>query len=114
MAFGAGPHACPAKDPAFVIAVTAVETLLNRLPDIEVRMPFKDLSWVPAPWSRSLVALPVRFTPRIVVPTAAQKAESPVAASAGQVTATPRPSMGGAPKPKTGLFSRFLAWTRGE
>ncbi|SCF89540.1 Cytochrome P450 [Streptomyces sp. DconLS] len=114
LAFGAGPHACPAKDPAFVIAVTAVETLLNRLPDIEVRMPFKDLSWVPAPWSRSLVALPVRFTPRIVVPTAAQKAESPVAASAGQVTATPRPSMGGAPKPKTGLFSRFLAWTRGE
>ncbi len=91
LAFGAGPHACPAKDPAFVIAVTAVESLLNRLPDIETRMPFKDLSWIPAPWSRSLVALPVRFTPRIVVPTAAQKAESPVTSSASPVAATPRP-----------------------
>ncbi|QLJ04072.1 cytochrome P450 [Streptomyces sp. NEAU-sy36] len=114
LAFGAGPHACPAKDPAFVIAVTAVESLLNRLPDIETRMPFKDLSWIPAPWSRSLVALPVRFTPRIVVPTAAQKAESPVTSSASPVAATPRPPVNGAPKPKAGLFSRFLAWTRGE
>ncbi|MFF3365820.1 cytochrome P450 family protein [Streptomyces misionensis] len=114
LAFGAGPHACPAKDPAFVIAVTAVESLLNRLPDIETRMPFKDLSWVPAPWSRSLVALPVRFTPRIVVPTAAQKAEAPAASSASPVGATPRPPVNGAPKPKAGLFSRFLAWTRGE
>ncbi|MER6330893.1 cytochrome P450 family protein [Streptomyces sp. NPDC001034] len=114
LAFGAGPHACPAKDPAFVIAVTAVESLLNRLPDIDVRMPFKDLSWIPAPWSRSLVALPVRFTPRIVVPTAAQKTESPVAASASPLSTTLRPAMAGAPKPKAGLFSRFLAWTRGE
>ncbi|MFF9127684.1 cytochrome P450 [Streptomyces sp. NPDC014889] len=116
LAFGAGPHACPAKDPAFMIAVTAVESLLNRLPDVEVRVPFKDLSWVPAPWSRSLVTLPVRFTPRVVAPTPAQ-AQAPQAASPAApmaATATPRPAATSAAKPKAGMFSRFLAWTRGE
>src|SRR5690606_15897064 len=77
LAFGAGPHACPARDAAFMIAVTAVESLLNRLPDIEVRVPFKDLSWVPAPWSRSLVSLPVRFTPRPVTPMPSQPQPQP-------------------------------------
>ena len=118
LAFGAGPHACPAKDPAFVIAVTAVETLLNRLPDIEVRVPFKDLSWVPAPWSRSLVALPVRFTPRTVAPQPARTPEPQVAAPTPHRVPgpTPQPTATAAPKPKPkpGLFSRFLAWTRGE
>ncbi|MGW4563187.1 cytochrome P450 [Streptomyces sp. NPDC004561] len=114
LAFGAGPHACPAKDPAFVIAVTAVESLLNRLPDIEVRAPFKDLSWVPAPWSRSLVALPVRFTPRTVAPASALKPEPQAAAPVAPAAGTPRPAAHGAPKHKPGLFSRFLAWTRGE
>ncbi|MFH9983739.1 cytochrome P450 [Streptomyces sp. NPDC017179] len=116
LAFGAGPHACPAKDPAFMIAVTAVESLLNRLPDVEVRVPFKDLSWVPAPWSRSLVALPVRFTPRVVAPTPAQ-AQTPQTAAPATPMATaaaPRPAATSAAKPKAGMFSRFLAWTRGE
>jgi cytochrome P450 len=114
LAFGAGPHACPAKDPAFLIAVTAVESLLNRLPDIEVRAPFKDLSWVPAPWSRSLVALPVRFSPRTIAPAPAQKPEPRATTPAAPAAATPRPAQQGAPKHKPGLFSRFLAWTRGE
>ncbi|MEU3349055.1 cytochrome P450 [Streptomyces sp. NPDC006700] len=116
LAFGAGPHACPAKDPAFMIAVTAVESLLNRLPDVEVRVPFKDLSWVPAPWSRSLVTLPVRFTPRVVAPTPAQAQTSQTAAPATPMAtaAAPRPAATSAAKPKAGMFSRFLAWTRGE
>ncbi|MFI1767893.1 cytochrome P450 [Streptomyces sp. NPDC020800] len=116
LAFGAGPHACPAKDPAFVIAVTGIETLLNRLPDIEVRVPFKDLSWVPAPWSRSLVTLPVRFTPRTVAPPAARAPEPQAATPVPHRVANPaqQPSAQAAPKSKPGLFSRFLAWTRGE
>ncbi|WLQ40057.1 cytochrome P450 [Streptomyces laculatispora] len=121
LAFGAGPHACPAKDPAFMIAVTAVETLLNRLPDIEMRVPFKTLSWAPTPWSRSLVTLPVRFSPR-TVPSAAEHTH-PRAAQGTQQSATPEQrSAAGASGPmgaassqhKGGLFSRFLAWTRGE
>ncbi|RLL68671.1 cytochrome P450 [Streptomyces sp. Z26] len=121
LAFGAGPHACPAKDPAFIISVTAVESLLNRLPDIELRVPFKELNWVPAPWSRSLAAIPVGFTPRVMKPMAAPgsgaSATQPVPKAAGggersrpvSHAARPAPS-----QPKGGLFSRFLAWTRGE
>ncbi|MFD7409440.1 cytochrome P450 [Streptomyces sp. NPDC059866] len=116
LAFGAGPHACPAKDPAFMIAVTAVETLINRLPDLQVRVPFKDLTWVPTPWSRSLVTLPVQFTPRPATPAASgnahPQAPQPSAPTAPRPTAaTSRPAA--APHPK-GLWSRFLAWTRGE
>ncbi|MGW0790431.1 cytochrome P450 [Streptomyces sp. NPDC002911] len=122
LAFGAGPHACPAKDPAFMIAVTAVETLLNRLPDIEMRVPFKTLAWTPSPWSRSLVTLPVRFTPRAQPSAAAGPAHTEPggtpqqAAPGGQPSGSQasQPQGAAAPQHKGGLFSRFLAWTRGE
>jgi cytochrome P450 len=115
LAFGAGPHACPAKDPAFMIAVAAVESLLKRLPDVEMRVPFKTLAWAPSPWSRSLVTLPIRFSPRMVPSAAAESAQAPqrqaptvqYSAARGQMTAA-------TPQHKGGLFSRFLAWTRGE
>ncbi|WP_406422804.1 cytochrome P450 [Streptomyces sp. NBC_00873] len=121
LAFGAGPHACPAKDPAFMMTVTAVEALLNRLPDVEMRVPFKALTWAPSPWSRSLVTLPIRFTPG-AVPQAAESAGSNAGQMTQQQTAASSPSTAGpsrtnagvAPQPKGGLFSRFLAWTRGE
>ncbi|WP_142219090.1 cytochrome P450, partial [Streptomyces puniciscabiei] len=63
LAWGAGPHACPAKDPAQVIAVTAIEKLLNALPDLVLTVPEKDLDWRPGPFHRALVALPVAFSP---------------------------------------------------
>ncbi|MFB9462820.1 cytochrome P450 [Streptomyces cinereospinus] len=120
LAFGAGPHACPAKDPAFMIAATAVESLLNRLPDVEMRVPFGELAWVAAPWSRSLVTVPIRFTPRTVAqpvttrqapPSSVQTAPSP--AGVPQPPAAHRPAHA-APRPKGGLFSRFRAWVNGE
>ncbi|WP_320783424.1 cytochrome P450 [Streptomyces sp. CRN 30] len=129
LAFGAGPHACPAKDPAFMITVTAVGALLNGLPDVELRVPFKELSWVPAPWSRSLVTVPLRFTPR-QGPSAAVGSRGPAAGQqtpsqygsshpqppvASSVASTPnQPAHHAAPSRKGGLFSRFLAWTKGE
>ncbi|MGV9313223.1 cytochrome P450 [Streptomyces sp. NPDC003691] len=114
LSFGAGPHACPAKDPAFMMTVAAVETLLNRLPDVEVRVPFKDLNWAPSPWSRTLVNLPVRFTPQISV------TQSPLAAAGPSSPVPPVPRTAPVREAaqrshqKMGLFSRFLAWTRGE
>uniref|UniRef100_A0AAU2VL63 Cytochrome P450 n=1 Tax=Streptomyces sp. NBC_00008 TaxID=2903610 RepID=A0AAU2VL63_9ACTN len=122
LAFGAGPHACPAKDPAFMIAVTGVETLLNRLPDIEMRVPFNTLAWAPTPWSRSLVTLPVRFTPR-TVPSATEQDRPRSSGQGAQQSAGPEqrstagasgPAGSGSSQQKGGLFSRFLAWTRGE
>lgn len=123
LAFGAGPHACPAKDPAIMIVVSAVEALLNRLPDVETRIPFKALAWGEGPWSRSLVTVPIRFTPP-VVPVSAGSTSAPVgsasaatahssASVAPQSSAASRPAHA-APHAKQGMFSRFLAWTRGE
>ncbi|MFD0509346.1 cytochrome P450 [Streptomyces chiangmaiensis] len=63
LAWGTGPHACPAKSPATVIALTAIEAILNALPDLALDVPEKELQWRPGPFHRALVALPVRFTP---------------------------------------------------
>jgi cytochrome P450 len=123
LAFGAGPHACPAKDPAFMVVVTAVESLLNRLPDVELRVPFKDLAWVPTPWSRSLVTIPIRFTPRTVPSAVAAQPAAQRSGQSAQPSAAaqpyPTPYQGSRPAPagshhKGGLFSRFRAWVRGE
>lgn len=120
LAFGAGPHACPAKDPAFLIAATAVESLLNRLPDVELRVPFKELAWVPTPWSRSLVTVPVRFTPRAVPSAAASRSSMAGSGPSARPSAVPHTSQAPRPahaaqQPKGGgLFSRFRAWVRGE
>ncbi|GLP66953.1 MULTISPECIES: cytochrome P450 [unclassified Streptomyces] len=114
LAFGAGPHACPAKDPAVMIVVAAVEALLNRLPDVETRIAFKSLAWSESPWSRSLVTVPIRFTPPSAPSAAstAPKAAETVRPSVAPVApAASRPAHAA---PAKGLFSRFLAWTRGE
>ncbi|MFJ4918650.1 cytochrome P450 [Streptomyces sp. NPDC088725] len=63
LAWGAGPHACPAKDPALLISVLAIEKLLNSLPDIELGVHADSLTWRPGPFHRALNALPARFTP---------------------------------------------------
>ncbi|MER5884971.1 cytochrome P450 [Streptomyces sp. NPDC001941] len=62
LAFGAGPHTCPAQDPARLITRTAVDTIRHRLPDLELAVPESDLEWIKSPWSKGLAALPVRFT----------------------------------------------------
>jgi cytochrome P450 len=62
VAFGAGPHTCPAQDPARLIARTAVDTVRHRLPDLELAVPEEQLAWASSPWTKGLAALPVRFT----------------------------------------------------
>ncbi|MFH8883626.1 cytochrome P450 [Streptomyces californicus] len=62
LAFGAGPHTCPAQDPARLITRTAIDTIRHRLPDLELAIPESELKWVKSPWSKGLGTLPVRFT----------------------------------------------------
>ncbi|MER6690119.1 cytochrome P450 [Streptomyces minutiscleroticus] len=113
LAWGAGPHACPAKSPAQVIAITAIEKILNALPDLVLEVPEKDLQWRPGPFHRALVSLPVRFSPTPATRVAASlqamntrpraaAAESGQVPVAGQVR-TPRQE----PK-KKGFWSSFL------
>nr|WP_245245131.1 cytochrome P450 [Streptomyces palmae] len=63
LAWSAGPHTCPGKDAARLIAAVAVEKLLDRIPDIQLAVPADQLAWRPGPFHRALAALPVRFPP---------------------------------------------------
>ncbi|MGA5699151.1 cytochrome P450 [Peterkaempfera bronchialis] len=67
LAWSAGPHTCPAKSPARLIATVAIEKLLDRLPDLELAVPVDNLAWRPGPFHRALSSLPVRF-PRFAAP----------------------------------------------
>lgn len=65
LSFGHGDHGCPYPAPelAEVIARTAVEVLLDRIPDVELAVPPGSLRWRQSIWLRGLVSLPVAFTP---------------------------------------------------
>ncbi|WP_035797650.1 cytochrome P450 [Kitasatospora mediocidica] len=67
MSFSHGEHRCPfpAQEAAEVIAGTAIEVLLDRLPDLRLAVAEHALVWRPSAWVRALVALPVGFTPGI-------------------------------------------------
>ncbi|MEU8432709.1 cytochrome P450 [Streptomyces sp. NPDC029216] len=64
LAFSSGPHECPGQDIGRAIADTGVDTLMARLPDLELAVAEADLEWTSSLMTRHLVALPVRFTPR--------------------------------------------------
>ncbi|MER6731969.1 cytochrome P450 [Streptomyces puniciscabiei] len=109
LAWGAGPHACPAKDPAQVIAVTAIEKLLNALPDLVLTVPEKDLDWRPGPFHRALVALPVAFSPAPATHVAAALQSRTVPAAGEQPLPTaPVTAARQEPARKKGFWSTFL------
>ncbi|MFD8594155.1 cytochrome P450 [Kitasatospora sp. NPDC059646] len=62
LAWGAGPHRCPARQPAVLMAVTAIEYLISRLTDLRLAVPADEILWRPGPVHRALVSLPVTFT----------------------------------------------------
>lgn len=65
LSFSHGEHGCPhaAQGIAELIAVTGIEVLLDRLPDLELAIPADEVRWRPSPWVRGVVSLPVTFTP---------------------------------------------------
>ncbi|MEV3960985.1 cytochrome P450 [Nocardia sp. NPDC050193] len=63
LAWGAGPHVCPAKDLSSTIAGAAIDQLLDALPEMELAVPVEDLQWRTGPYHRSLARLPVTFEP---------------------------------------------------
>ncbi|GGN35284.1 cytochrome P450 [Streptomyces kronopolitis] len=104
LAWGAGPHACPAKDPALLISIRAIEKLLNTLPDIELGVPAQTLTWRPGPFHRALNALPARFTPV----RSERRRPLPAAAEGGAARAQEQQG-----KPQKGSWwSGFLSWWR--
>ncbi|ELS55777.1 cytochrome P450 [Streptomyces viridochromogenes] len=61
LAWGAGPHGCPASSHAYLIAEAAILHVLDALPEMDLDGHRDDLVWRPGPFHRSLVALPVTF-----------------------------------------------------
>ncbi|MFG2316950.1 cytochrome P450 [Streptomyces tendae] len=103
LAWSAGPHACPSKEPARHITVTAIEHLLNELPDLELAVPEDSLTWRPGPFNRALATLPARFTP---VRPARRGEAGPATTAAGQ-----QQTAGAArPAEHKGMWSQFLNW----
>lgn len=115
--FGAGPHACPARELARLTATIAVTTLQERLGGLRLAVEPEDLRWTPSPFLRGLRELPVAFTPG-----------EPVAL--GPREGSGRGGSGGDGQPEAGarsggrdhedegheddLLSRLLAWWRGR
>ncbi|OIV38739.1 hypothetical protein BIV57_04115 [Mangrovactinospora gilvigrisea] len=62
LAFSAGVHGCPAPDLARIIAETAVERILDRLPDLVLAVPRQTLQRRPATFLSGWASLPVTFT----------------------------------------------------
>ncbi|WP_454858740.1 cytochrome P450 [Promicromonospora soli] len=60
LAWGVGPHRCPASRQARIIARVAINRLLTEL-DLELAVEDHDLAWVPSPWVRHPQSLPVRY-----------------------------------------------------
>lgn len=66
LSFSHGEHGCPqpARELAEIIAATAIEVILDRLPDVHLSVPADRLEWrPPGEWMRGMLALPVAFTP---------------------------------------------------
>ncbi|MCX4723092.1 cytochrome P450 [Streptomyces sp. NPDC090052] len=105
LAWGAGVHACPAKDPALLISVLAIEKLLNTLPDIDLAVPADTLTWRPGPFHRALAALPARFTPEH----REKRTSRPYATGPRIPENTPAPQGRGKPG-KGSWWSGFLTW----
>ncbi|WP_068063166.1 cytochrome P450 [Nocardia xishanensis] len=61
LAWSTGPHACPARSAAYMIAQDAIDQLLDALPELRLAVPVNQLSWRPGPFHRALVSLPVTF-----------------------------------------------------
>ncbi|GAA4622804.1 cytochrome P450 [Actinoallomurus vinaceus] len=118
LAWGAGPHTCPAQGQGRLIASIAVEKLLDGLPDMELAVPADRLTWRPGMFHRALTALPVRFPPTSVSsrpsPAPAMSRPEPPAPSAPMPPAAePRQvAAAGAERPR--WWSSLVGWWRGR
>lgn len=102
LAFSGGPHECPGQHLGRAIADTAVDTLLTRLPDLQLAVAAEDLEWSSSLMYRHLVALPVEFSARR---TANKNTGAPAAVNRAELPSLspqpPAPAAPPAPAPPT-------------
>ncbi|MDE1675212.1 cytochrome P450 [Nocardia gipuzkoensis] len=63
LAWGAGPHICPAKSVAYLVVQHSIDQLLDALPEMRLAVAASELRWRSGPFHRALSALPVTFPP---------------------------------------------------
>lgn len=63
LAWGTGPHACPAEAVAYEVALHAIDQLFDALPELQLAYPQDQLTWRPGPFHRALATLPVVYPP---------------------------------------------------
>ncbi|QLY34608.1 cytochrome P450 [Nocardia huaxiensis] len=63
LAWGAGPHSCPAQSTVLLIVQEALDQLLDALPDIQLAIPADRIRWRPGAFHRAPEAVPVTFPP---------------------------------------------------
>lgn len=63
LAWGSGPHTCPARSIAYMVAQNAIDQLLDALPEVQLACSVEELHWRPGPFHRALSAMPVTFPP---------------------------------------------------
>lgn len=68
LAWGAGPHSCPAQSLAYLTAQDSIDQLLDALPEVRLAVPVEELEWRPGPLHRTLASLPVTFPPSSPLP----------------------------------------------
>ncbi|MBW1597205.1 cytochrome P450 [Streptomyces sp. JJ38] len=61
LSWSAGPHSCPARSHAYLIAETAISYLTDAFPEMDLAVPVADLRWRPGPFHRALESLPIVF-----------------------------------------------------
>ncbi|WP_051163524.1 cytochrome P450 [Nocardia brevicatena] len=68
LAWGAGPHTCPAQSAAYLIVQDSIDQLLDAIPEVRLAVPVEELEWRPGPLHRTLASLPVVFPPSSPLP----------------------------------------------
>ncbi|WP_405183564.1 cytochrome P450 (plasmid) [Nocardia sp. NBC_01377] len=61
LAWSSGPHVCPAKNVAYATVQSAIDQLLDALPDLQLAITPAELVWRPGPFHRAMSEMPVRF-----------------------------------------------------
>lgn len=100
--FGAGPHACPGRELARMIAATGISVLHERLSGLQLDVAPQQLRWAQSPFLRGLHELPVTF-----VPAAPKGPQAPDPGPRTRSVATADPE-----EPED-LLGRLLNWWRG-
>jgi cytochrome P450 len=109
LAFSSGAHGCPVPQMGLLLASTAIERVMERLPGLALVCPVEQLPWRASPFSRGLSALPVVFPPSQVL-TGRAIADASVGVPLRHVE-SPVPSRA---RVRSGVLATLARWWRGQ